>query len=112
MEELVLTDPVVKPEEVTQTYKVVALILNHEIVATPVPSTPPAPGLVSIQLRDNLGAMFIHQYTGQTAQDYIKFVNTANFSTKSLHKRILERLSNEGVLPGTVTGAPDPPTAE
>lgn len=107
MEELVLTDPVVKPEEVTSKYKVVSLTLNND-TSVPVPGG--QPGLVTIQLRDNLGGVFNHQYTGQTAIDYIKFINTANFTTKSLHKRILERLSNDGVLPGTVTGTPDPPT--
>lgn len=95
MEELVLTEPVTATRA---KYKVISLTfdLNH-----------PSGGLVGIRLEDNLGVPFFHSYDGQAAKDYIKFVNTANFTTKSLHKRILERLSTEGVIPGTVTGAPD-----
>lgn len=106
MEELVLTTPEVKPEEVKNKYKVTILTMNWE--STPVP-TETVPGQVFIQLKDNLGGYFSYSYYGQQAQDYIKFINTANFTTKSLHKRILERLSTDGVLPGTVTGTPDPP---
>jgi hypothetical protein len=111
MEELVLTDPVVKPEEVKSHFKVVSLMLDHEAVVsfTP-PPAPPETGLVSITVKDNLGGKYTHQYTGNVAIDFIKYINTANFTTTSLHKRILQRLSNDGVLPGTVTGAPDPPT--
>jgi hypothetical protein len=109
MEELVLTDPVVIPEKVTDKYKVVSLTMNGD----PTNLSPGGEqGMVSIMLRDNLGGMFSHQYTGTTAMDYIKFINTGNFTTKSLNKRILERLSNEGVLPGTVTGTPDPPAGD
>jgi hypothetical protein len=110
MEELILTDPEVKPEEIKNTYKVASLTLDHEAVpVAPPPPELPVPGLVRIVLRDNLGGTFTHQYTGKTATDFIKYINTANFTTKSLHKRILERLSTDGVLPGTVQGTPDPP---
>jgi hypothetical protein len=110
MEELVLTDPEVKPEEVKNKYKVVLFSMDHETIGVTLP--PPAisePGVVTINLKDNLGGYFTHKYTGKTATDFIKFVNTGNFTTTSLHKRILQRLSNDGVLPGTVTGTPDPP---
>jgi len=110
MEELVLTDPVVKPAETTSKFKVIMLVLDHETIVTFPPPAETLPGLVMIKLKDDLGKYHTHQYTGQVAQDYIKFINTANFSTKSMHKRILERLSTDGVLPGTVTGTPDPPT--
>ena len=109
MEELVLTDPVVEPEKVTSKFRVVSLLMNHDTVG----STPGSePGLMVITLRDNFDKFYTHQYTGQQAIDYIKFINTANFTTKSMHKRILERLSADGVLPGTVTGAPDPPATQ
>lgn len=110
MEELVLTTPEVKPEEVKNKYKVMSLLMDHEYAVVIAP--PPAPsetGLFRIQLKDNLGGIIMHQYTGKAATDYIKFINTANFTTKSLHKRILERLSADGIIPGTVTGTPDPP---
>ncbi len=111
MEELVLTDPEVKPEEVKNTYKVMSLLMDHEYAVVIAP--PPAPsetGLLRIILKDNLGGTFMHQYVGKPATDFIKYINTANFTTKSLHKRILERLSADGVIPGTVTGTPEPPT--
>jgi hypothetical protein len=104
MEELVLTTPEVVPEKVTATYKVVTLTLNWESLV--VPET--VAGLVAIGLRNEHSEAFNYVYTGQAAKDYIKFINTANFTTKSLHKRILEKLSTDGVLPGTVTGVPDP----
>ena len=62
-----------------------------------------------IELRDNLDKLSSYTYGGQTAQDMIKFLNTANLTTKSMHKRVLERLSSDGLLPGTVVGTPDPP---
>ena len=109
MEELVLTDPEVKPEEIKNKYKVVSLLMDHEFVVMVAPPPAPAvPGLFKVTLKDNLGGTLIHQYTGKAATDYIKFINTANFTTKSLHKRILEKLSADGIIPGTVQGTPDP----
>ena len=59
-----------------------------------------------ITCRDNLDKMYTYTYTGQVAMDYIRFINTANFTIKSLHKRILERLATDGIVPGggTVIG--------
>jgi hypothetical protein len=110
MEELVLTDPVVEPEKVTHTYKVIVLTLNWDIVTNLVTGEK---GLVSLDRRDNLGQPCRHQYTGQEAIDLMKWMNTANFSVNSMHKRILQKLTNDGVLVGTVTGTPDtPPVVE
>jgi hypothetical protein len=103
MEELVLSAPVVVPASTTDRYRVVALTLNLEAASTP----SSAPGLILIDLRDNLGVRSSYRYEGQTATDMIKFLNTANLTTKSMHKRILERLSADGLLVGTVTGTPD-----
>lgn len=107
MEELVLTDPVTEPAKTTNKFRVIAVLMDTEGSLTA-----PSPGnettaQVRIKLKDNYNKPYEHSYTGQTALDYIKFINTANFTTKSLHKRILERLSTDGVLPGTVTGTPD-----
>jgi len=110
MEELVLTEPKVEPEKVTDKFRVVALTLNNDAPITIPGETVGA--TVKIDLKDNLGKGWSYQYNGQIALDYIKFINTANFTTKSLNKRILERLSNDGVLPGTVTGTPDPPAGD
>lgn len=105
MEELELTDPVTTPPATTATYKVVSLALDWTRVQTP---TTTEPGVVTVHLRSNLGEPFSHQYLGKEATDLMKWMNTANFSTSSMHKRILQKLSADGVLPGTVTGAPDP----
>jgi len=104
MEELVLTTPEVIPEKVTAKYKVTTLTLNWEYLQFP----ETVPGLVAISLRNEHEEPFYYQYTGQVAKDYIKFLNTGNFTVKSVHKRILEKLSSDGILPGTVTGTPDP----
>ena len=109
MEELELTDPVVEPAKTTSTFKVMSVLFDLEsllVIPTPTQSTGP---IVKLRLKDNLDKPYNYEYTGQTALDMIKFMNTANFTVKSMHKRILERLSADGVLPGTVTGAPDPP---
>lgn len=104
-EELILTDPVVVPEKVTNKYRVVAFTMDLE-------SQVPAPtgnvvGFVAISLKDNNGLGLFHRYEGDPAVTMIKQLNTANLSTKSMHKRILEKLSNDGIIPGTVTGVPD-----
>jgi hypothetical protein len=102
MEQLELTDPVVVPEKVTASYRVIALTLNWTFE-----TIPGAPGLVGIDLRDNHDEPFSHRYVGPEAIALMKWLNTANFSVNSMHKRILQKLSAEGVLPGTVTGTPD-----
>lgn len=104
MEELVLTDPVVEPEKITSTYRVTSVTLCIE---PPDVFNLPEPAVV-IDLRDNHNGRFQHMYLGDQAVTMIKQLNTANLSTKSMHKRILEKLSTDGVLPGTVTGTPDP----
>lgn len=102
MEELDLTTPVVTPP--IDKFHVVTLLLDME--SQVLPGT--IPGLVAISLKDNNNRLFNYRYEGQIAIDMIKFLNTANLTTKSMHKRILERLSNDGVLPGSVVGTPDP----
>lgn len=102
MEELVLTDPVVVPEKVTSKYHVVVLTLDMEAMLIP-----GEPGHIGITLKDNLGVRSGYSYTGDEAIALIKQLNTANLSTKSMHKRILEKLSADGLLPGSVVGAPD-----
>ena len=104
MEELALTDPVTVPATTTAKYRVVSLTLSLEYLLDPA-----VPGAVLITLRDNNDVVSNYEYGGQTAQDMIRFLNTANLTTKSMHKRILERLSSDGLLPGTVVGTPDPP---
>ena len=103
MEELVLTDPEVIPEKVTNKYHVISLVLD-----TVSEAVLGEPGLISITLRDNNGGYSYHSYLGDEATAMIKTLNTANLTTKSMHKRVLEKLSADGKLPGTVQGTPDP----
>ena len=103
-EELVLTDPVVVPEKVTDKYKLASLLLDVTAFIDPV-----VPGAVVINVIDNHNVRSTFTYSGDDAMDYIKWMNTANFTTKSMQKRILEKLSSDGHLPGTVQGTPDPP---
>jgi hypothetical protein len=103
MEELQLTDPVVVPEKVTAKYRVVSVLLNMENGPTS-----SEPGHIVITLRNEHEELSYYSYTGAAATQMIKTLNTANLSTKSMHKRILEKLSADGFLPGTVTGTPDP----
>lgn len=106
MEELTLTDPVVVPAKTTNKYHVVSFTMNHELVMPP----ETVGGAIFIELKDNNDERSSYSYVGQEARQLIQFLNTANLTTKSMHKRILEKLSNDGKLPGTVTGTPDPPT--
>ena len=47
-------------------------------------------------------------YKGIEALNYAKFINTADFSVKSLHTTILEKLVADGKLPaGTIAGDPE-----
>lgn len=101
MEELVLTDPEVIPEKVTNKFHVVSFLMDMEAMMSL------EPGLINIVLKDNNGERSTYNYTGNAATTMIKQLNTANLSTKSMHKRILEKLSADGLLPGTVVGAPD-----
>jgi hypothetical protein len=109
MEELTLTDPITVPPvtlpEMTKTkYHMVSITMSME-------ATGPSglPGFIHIALRDDAGGLLTHVYEGPPAQQMIKSLNTANLTNKSMHKRVLEKLSNDGVIPGTVTGTPDPP---
>lgn len=103
MEELELTTPVTESKTTTK-YRVVTLTLS-----TVIEIPPDVPGAIMIDLQDDHDATVSCSYSGQTAVDWIKWVNTANLTIKSLQKRILEKLSADGKLPpGTVTGTPDP----
>lgn len=103
-EELELTDPIVKPEVVTSKFRVTSLQMNWEAM----PAEDGVPALMVVNLKDNNNVGRTVTYEGQVAKDYIKFINTGNFSVNSLNKRLLQKLSSDGQLPGTVVGAPEP----
>lgn len=110
-EELVITDPVQPPP--TTKYRLSSVTYDLEM-AIPDPNipigTPPPPGVVNIKLKDNNGQYSQYQYIGEKAQTLIKQMNTANMSVKSMQKRLLERLTKDGMIPpATVQGDPEPP---
>ena len=92
METLDLTTPVQPPS--TTTYRVTVLHLDW-------PN-----GVINITLVDNNGVAMTVNYTNAEATTLMQFLNTANLSVKSLHKRILEKLVADGKLTGTISGTP------
>lgn len=63
---------------------------------------------ITVVVLDNQGELTKHAYVGDLAVTLMTQLNTANLSTSSLHKRILERLAADGKLPaGDVTGVPE-----
>ena len=117
-EQFGLTTPIVDTKT-TSVYTVQAITMTMDALAPPPAQPPPPappiplppPGMVTIQVKDNLGQGRSFQYFGDQAQNLIKFINTGNFTVKSLQKRILEKLALDGGVPGAVTGTPDVPTA-
>ncbi len=63
--------------------------------------------IISIVLEGENGERLTLGYTGQVATDLMIFLNKANLSVKSLHKRLLEKLVADGKLDGTVSGVPE-----
>jgi hypothetical protein len=110
MEEYTLTTPETIPAVTNTAYKVVFLQFEW------------TRGQIAIYLEGQNGERVITGYGGpppatqaerDAAIQMMRTLNTANLTTKSLQKRVLEKLSADGKIPGgTVTGAPDPPTAE
>lgn len=54
------------------------------------------------------GPVVRKNYAGFDACNQIRFLNTANMSVQSLHRRVLNQLVKDGVLSGTVQGTPQP----
>lgn len=105
-EEYTLTTPETKPAVVNNAYKVEMLHFDW-IAAT-----------IGIRLKGQNEELIHTGYGGPMATPeerneaikMMKSLNTANLTTKSLQKRVLEKLSADGKIPpGTTTGTPDPP---
>lgn len=103
-EALVLTTPEVRPAVSTTDYRVVYLGLDWEGKQ------------IVIRLRGTNGESRSFTYGGRLAATpearadalaMMVALNTANLSTRSLQRRILERLVADGKLTGTVSGTPD-----
>ena len=94
MEQFNLTTPTSPPPN--SSWKVVKIGFNWE-----------GPS-IQVSVRGTTGELLHHTYTGDVALTLMRQLNTMDFSTISLHKRILQRLEDDGKLqPGTITGSPD-----
>lgn len=108
MEEYTLTTPETVPAVTNTAYKVVFLQFEWKL------------GQIVIYLEGQHGERLITGYGGpppatqadrDAAIQMMRTLNTANLTTKSLQKRVLEKLSADGKIPGgSVTGTPDPVT--
>ena len=93
METLTLTTPIAPPSRTT--YQVQRVTLDW------------ANAVILIDLLGSDGVVINARYEAAAATALMTILNTANLSTNSLHKRILQKLQTDGFLPaGTVTGAP------
>lgn len=104
-EDFVLTTPEVVPEVTTATYRLVLLHLDWEH------------SFIAINLRGANGQLRTFSYGGDApavppaertkALNLMIALNKANLSIKSLQRRVLEQLVADGLLTGTISGAPD-----
>ena len=63
---------------------------------------------IGISLKGTNGEILVHNYSGDVATTLMRQMNTLNFSTTSMHKRLLLRLAADGVIEvGTISGVPD-----
>ena len=60
---------------------------------------------IRIELRGENGETLEFSYDGDEARSLMLALNKANLSTKSLHKRIMEKLINDGLIDGTISGS-------
>lgn len=96
-----LTTPIVPVEPMTTSYYLVRFVVERAPVAR-----------LSVLIQSNAGDRIEVRYSddagGTTAATLISNLNTANLSTKSLQRRLFDRLAADGYLPaGAVTGTPD-----
>lgn len=92
-ESLVLTTPVAGPQ--ITSYRVTRLNLRR------LPSA-----FIGIDVIDNNGLESSFIYEGDVAKTLLNQLNTMNFTSTSLEKRVLLRLISDGYLVGSVSGTP------
>ncbi len=89
-----LTTPIVSPS--TTSYEISRIILDVR------------GSMVFIELHSSIGTPYVATYRGPVAKAMMRALNKADLSTKSLKRRIFERLIADGKLPAaTVTGVPE-----
>ena len=62
---------------------------------------------ITIELLGENGELLQFSYDGTEARNLMLALNKANLSVKSLHKRIMEKLINDGLIAGSISGAPE-----
>ena len=95
METLTLSTPETTPAIVTTDYKVALLMLDVEGAQ------------IAVHLRGSNGERKEFRYNGAEATALMVALNKANLAAKSLQRRILEKLTADGLIAGAVTGVPD-----
>jgi hypothetical protein len=94
-EQLNLTTSQVVPQRVTSYYMVSRLVLDWDAQR------------ILVGVRGEQGERRDFTYEGDTARTMMVALNKANLTANSLQRRVLERLSSDGLLAGTVAGTPD-----
>ena len=93
-EQVNLTVPITKPA--INSYKIDSIVLNV------------TGATITIILIDPVsGEKPVFSYYGTTAMTLMNALNKVDLSTKSLQKRIFERLIADGKIAGTISGVPD-----
>ena len=93
-EQIDLTTPITKPA--INYYKIDSVVLNY------------SGAIITIILIDPVtGEKPVFSYYGTTATNLMITLNKVDLSTKSLQKRIFERLITDGKIAGTISGVPD-----
>ena len=92
-EQLNLSAPIVPPA--ITNYRVMVLELNWKAA------------YIGIGLEGPNGEPFRHSYTGATATTLMTALNKANLTSNSLHRCVIQRLIDDGVIAGTISGSPD-----
>ena len=93
-EQVNLTVPITKPA--INSYKIDSIVLNV------------TGATITITLIDPVsGEKPVFSYYGATATALMNVLNKTDLSTKSLQKRIFEKLIADGKILGTISGTPD-----
>lgn len=93
MEIITLATPVTTPS--ITTWRVSSLLLDWDAA------------VIAISLRGSGGERLSHTYAGAQATSLMTALNKANLTSNSLHKRVIQRLIDDGMLAGTISGSPD-----
>ena len=62
---------------------------------------------IAVEMIGDDGSPFNHTYEGPIAETLMIQINKANNSTKSMQRRVIEKLIADGFLSGSISGVPD-----